>query len=61
MTRMPSPTYVKAAFLLICLTAALEAVYAETPAAPAIPQIDEVLTIDPPPIAFICGMTAFIP
>src|SRR6266568_3066975 len=50
-----------AATLVMPRTANLLALYADSPAAPVNPSIEEMLTIDPPPAVFIGSITAFMP
>src|SRR2546430_17162471 len=62
LTRMPSPASCTAAVFVMMRTAPLEALYAMcTPSWPTKPEIDEMLTMAPPPAFFMSGLAAFMP
>src|SRR5215813_12064096 len=62
LTRMPSLAYCTAAALVAMRTAPFEALYAMwMPFCPTKPEIDEMLTMAPPPAIFIAGIAYFMP
>src|SRR5215471_10918403 len=61
LTRMPNRPSSRAAALVMPRMANLLALYAESPAAPVKPSIEEMLMIEPPPAAVIGPITAFMP
>src|SRR5215469_12665791 len=62
LTRIPSRAYCTAAALVAIRTAPLEALYAMWIIFwPTKPEIDEMLTMAPPPVRCMAGMACFMP
>ena len=59
---IPSFPYLTAVALVNNLTEPLEALYAGCPLSPPTnPIIDDILTMEPPPVVCICGTACFVP
>ena len=58
---MPCRAYSTAAVFVIPTTPCLADTYATDCAKPTVPRIDAMLTIDPPPVASIAGISARMP